>query len=64
ILPPLPFSFAATFANNMCRQPLPSPLSPPSAKLMIMDLKEYRYQSRRGIQVPKKWRSSYSDDVI
>ncbi|GKC10929.1 copia protein [Tanacetum coccineum] len=36
----------------MCRQPLPSPLSPPSAKLMIMALEEYGNQSRRGIQVP------------
>ncbi|GJY88420.1 putative reverse transcriptase domain-containing protein [Tanacetum coccineum] len=34
----------------MCRQPLPPPLSPPSAKLMIMALKEYEYQSRRGIR--------------
>ncbi|GJT03950.1 hypothetical protein Tco_0838412 [Tanacetum coccineum] len=44
----------------MCRQPLPPPLSPLFAKLMIMTLEEYGYQSRRGIQVPKKWRSSYS----
>ncbi|GKE46586.1 hypothetical protein Tco_1477844 [Tanacetum coccineum] len=44
----------------MCRQPLSPPLSPPSAKLMIMVLEEYGYQSRRGIRVPKKWRSSYS----
>ncbi|GKB99544.1 hypothetical protein Tco_0985681 [Tanacetum coccineum] len=44
----------------MCCQPLPPPLSPPSAKLMIMALEEYGYQSRRGIRVPKKWRSSYS----
>ncbi|GJR38026.1 hypothetical protein Tco_1213710 [Tanacetum coccineum] len=35
----------------MCRQPLPPPLSPPSAKLMIMALEEYGYQSRRGIRV-------------
>ncbi|GKE46769.1 hypothetical protein Tco_1478027 [Tanacetum coccineum] len=48
----------------MCRQPLPPPLSPPSAKLMIMALEEYGYQGRRGIRVPKKWKSSYSDDVI
>ncbi|GJR57200.1 hypothetical protein Tco_1499362 [Tanacetum coccineum] len=48
----------------MCRQPLPPPLSPPSAKLMIMALEEYGYQSRRGLWVPKKWRSSYSGDVI
>ncbi|GKE22485.1 hypothetical protein Tco_1433997 [Tanacetum coccineum] len=48
----------------MCRQPLPPPLSSPSAKLMIMALEEYGYQSRRGIRVPKKWRSSYSGDVI
>nr|GEV34112.1 hypothetical protein [Tanacetum cinerariifolium] len=48
----------------MCSQSLPPPLSPPSAKLMIMDLEEYGYQSRRGIRVPKKWRSSYSGDVI
>ncbi|GKE89042.1 hypothetical protein Tco_1566517, partial [Tanacetum coccineum] len=34
----------------MCRQPLPQPLSPPSAKLMIMALEEYGYQSRRGIR--------------
>ncbi|GJX07271.1 reverse transcriptase domain-containing protein [Tanacetum coccineum] len=34
----------------MCRQPLPPPLSPPSAKLMIMALEEYGYQSRRGIR--------------
>ncbi|GJV34589.1 hypothetical protein Tco_1394989 [Tanacetum coccineum] len=64
ILPPLPFSSAATFANIMCRLPLPPPLSPPSTKLMIMALEEYGYQSRRGIRVPKKWRSSYSGDVI
>ncbi|GJY06324.1 hypothetical protein Tco_0373378 [Tanacetum coccineum] len=47
ILPPLPFSSAATFANIMCRQPLPPSLSPSSAKLMIMALEEYGYQSRR-----------------
>nr|GEW74296.1 hypothetical protein [Tanacetum cinerariifolium] len=47
----------------MCCQPLPPPLSSPSAKLMIMALKEFGYQSRRGIQVPKKWRSSYSGDT-
>ncbi|GKC44635.1 hypothetical protein Tco_1062357, partial [Tanacetum coccineum] len=41
----------------MCCQPLPSPLSPPSTKLMIMALEEYGYQSRRGIRVPKKWSS-------
>nr|GEU40654.1 hypothetical protein [Tanacetum cinerariifolium] len=40
----------------MCRQSLPSSLSPPSAKLIIIDLEEYGYQSRRGIQLPKKWR--------
>ncbi|GJX31514.1 hypothetical protein Tco_0241369 [Tanacetum coccineum] len=34
----------------MCRQSLPPPLSPPSAKLMIMALEEYGYQSRRGIR--------------
>ncbi|GJY75465.1 hypothetical protein Tco_0480581 [Tanacetum coccineum] len=34
----------------MCRQPLPPPLSPPSAMLMIMALEEYEYQSRRGIR--------------
>ncbi|GKA34697.1 solute-binding protein family protein 3 [Tanacetum coccineum] len=34
----------------MCCQPLPPPLSPPSAKLMIMALEEYGYQSRRGIR--------------
>ncbi|GKA62816.1 hypothetical protein Tco_0762335 [Tanacetum coccineum] len=48
----------------MCRQSLPPPLSLPSAKLMIMALEEYGHQSRRGIRVPKKWRSSYSADVI
>ncbi|GJU83580.1 hypothetical protein Tco_0880069 [Tanacetum coccineum] len=48
----------------MCRQPLPPPLSSPSAKLMIIALEEYGYQIRRGIRVPKKWRSSYSRDVI
>ncbi|GJW05100.1 hypothetical protein Tco_1563956 [Tanacetum coccineum] len=48
----------------MCSQPLPPLLSLPFAKLMIMDLKEYGYQSRRGIRVPKKWRSSYSGYVI
>ncbi|GJS21070.1 hypothetical protein Tco_0449702 [Tanacetum coccineum] len=64
ILPPLPFSSAATFANNMCHQPLPPPLSSPSAKLMIMALEEYGYQSRRGIRILKKCRSSYSGDVI
>nr|GEV04085.1 putative reverse transcriptase domain-containing protein [Tanacetum cinerariifolium] len=60
ILPPLPFSFAATFANILCRQPLPSPLSLPCAKLIIMALEEYEYQSRKEIRVSKKWRSSYS----
>nr|GEV00381.1 hypothetical protein [Tanacetum cinerariifolium] len=59
-MPPLMFSSAATFANIMCSQPLTPPLSSPSAKLMIMALKEYGYQSRRGIRVQKKWRSSYS----
>ncbi|GKB58412.1 hypothetical protein Tco_0914598 [Tanacetum coccineum] len=34
----------------MCCQPLPPPLSPPSAKLMIITLEEYGYQSRRGIR--------------
>ncbi|GJZ16887.1 hypothetical protein Tco_0553010 [Tanacetum coccineum] len=48
----------------MCCQPLPPPLSPPSAKLMIMALEEYGYQSRRGIRVLKKLRSSYSGDAI
>ncbi|GJS26537.1 hypothetical protein Tco_0487157 [Tanacetum coccineum] len=48
----------------MCSQPIPPPLSPPPAKLMIMALVKYGYQSRRGIRVPKKWRSSYSGDVI
>ncbi|GJZ69725.1 hypothetical protein Tco_0633275 [Tanacetum coccineum] len=49
----------------MCCQPLPPSLSSsPSVKLMIMALKEYGYQSRRGIRVPKKLRSSYSGDVI
>ncbi|GKC94038.1 hypothetical protein Tco_1159480 [Tanacetum coccineum] len=55
---------AATFANIMCHQPLPPPLSPSSAKLMIMALEEYGYQSRRGIWIPKKWRSSSTGDVI
>ncbi|GJY42235.1 hypothetical protein Tco_0429505 [Tanacetum coccineum] len=45
----------------MCRQPLPPPLSPPSAKLMIMALEEYGYQSRRGIRVPKKWRPIFNE---
>nr|GEU65876.1 reverse transcriptase domain-containing protein [Tanacetum cinerariifolium]GEW54904.1 reverse transcriptase domain-containing protein [Tanacetum cinerariifolium] len=48
----------------MCSQPLPPPLSPSSAKLMIMALEEYGYQRRKRIRVPKKWRSSYSGDVI
>ncbi|GJU16720.1 hypothetical protein Tco_1271677 [Tanacetum coccineum] len=48
----------------MCCQPLSPSLSPPSAKLMIMALDEYGYQIRRGIWVPKKWRSSYFGDVI
>ncbi|GKD03132.1 hypothetical protein Tco_1178106, partial [Tanacetum coccineum] len=39
----------------MCSQPLPPSLSPSSAKLMIMALEEYGYQSRRGIRVSKKW---------
>ncbi|GJV34400.1 zinc knuckle CX2CX4HX4C containing protein [Tanacetum coccineum] len=43
-------SSAATFANIMYRHPLPPPLSLPSAKLMIMALEEYGYQSRRGIR--------------
>ncbi|GJR82268.1 hypothetical protein Tco_0153053 [Tanacetum coccineum] len=46
----------------MCCQPLPPSLSPLSAKQMIMALEEYGYQSRRGIRVPKKLRSSYSVD--
>ncbi|GJR12720.1 zinc finger, CCHC-type containing protein [Tanacetum coccineum] len=46
----------------MCCQPLPPSLSLPSAKLMIMALEEYGYQSRSGIRVPKKWRSSYSEE--
>nr|GEW82553.1 RNA-directed DNA polymerase, eukaryota [Tanacetum cinerariifolium] len=41
-------------------KPLPPPLSPPSAKLMIVALEEYGHQSRRGAHVPNKWRSSYS----
>ncbi|GJZ31755.1 hypothetical protein Tco_0576802 [Tanacetum coccineum] len=53
ILQQLPFSSAAIFANIMCRQPLPPPLPPPSAKLMIMALEEYGYQSRRGIRGEK-----------
>nr|GEU42896.1 hypothetical protein [Tanacetum cinerariifolium] len=48
----------------MCRQPLSPPLSSSSAKLMIMALEKYGYQSRRGIRVPKKWMSSYSGDII
>ncbi|GKC84699.1 hypothetical protein Tco_1140416 [Tanacetum coccineum] len=43
-------SSAATFANIMCCQPLPPPLSPPSAKLMIMALEGYGYQSRKGYE--------------
>ncbi|GKE18310.1 hypothetical protein Tco_1425887 [Tanacetum coccineum] len=35
----------------MCRQPLPPPLSPLSAKLMIMTFEECGYQSRRGIRM-------------
>ncbi|GJX44805.1 hypothetical protein Tco_0261481 [Tanacetum coccineum] len=34
----------------MCYQPLLSPLSPPFAKLLIMALEEYGYQSRSGIR--------------
>ncbi|GJS94760.1 hypothetical protein Tco_0801728 [Tanacetum coccineum] len=37
----------------MCRQSLPMALSVPSAKLMIMALKEYGYQSRREIRWPE-----------
>ncbi|GJW80241.1 hypothetical protein Tco_0144216 [Tanacetum coccineum] len=48
----------------MCSQPIPPPLSSPPTKLMIMALVKYGYQSRRGIRVPKKLRSSYSGDVI
>ncbi|GJU81351.1 hypothetical protein Tco_1283716 [Tanacetum coccineum] len=40
----------------MCCQPLPPPLSPPSAKLMIMALEEYGYQSRRGIRI-QAWKN-------
>ncbi|GKA76909.1 retrovirus-related pol polyprotein from transposon TNT 1-94 [Tanacetum coccineum] len=50
--------------GNPRKRPLPPSLSLPSTKLMIMALEEYGYQSRRGIRVPKKWRSSYSSDVI
>nr|GEV42695.1 hypothetical protein [Tanacetum cinerariifolium] len=46
----------------MCSQQLSSPLSLLSAKLMIMALEEYGYQSRRGIRVPKKLRSFYSEE--
>ncbi|GJZ54338.1 hypothetical protein Tco_0609223 [Tanacetum coccineum] len=39
----------------MCRQPLPLPLSPPSAKLMIMALEEYGDEGfgdeRRGFKM-------------
>ncbi|GJS83997.1 hypothetical protein Tco_0750538 [Tanacetum coccineum] len=35
----------------MCCQPLPPPLSPPSAKLMIMALEEYGYQRNRGLLI-------------
>ncbi|GJQ94149.1 hypothetical protein Tco_0005288 [Tanacetum coccineum] len=45
----------------MCSQPLPPPLSPPSAKIMIMALEEYGYQSRRGIRVPKQKRNTGID---
>ncbi|GJZ47961.1 hypothetical protein Tco_0601793 [Tanacetum coccineum] len=38
----------------MCRQPLPPPLSPPSAKLMIMALKEYEYQSMEISKITRK----------
>ncbi|GJU04690.1 retrovirus-related pol polyprotein from transposon TNT 1-94 [Tanacetum coccineum] len=38
----------------MFSQLLPPPLSPPSAKLMIMALEEYGYQSRRGIRLSNK----------
>ncbi|GJX06106.1 hypothetical protein Tco_0194038 [Tanacetum coccineum] len=54
----------------MCRQPLPPPLSSPSAKLMIMALEEYGYQSRRGIRIQKVYKFKRfldklnDDDVI
>ncbi|GKB78994.1 transcription factor MYB3R-1-like protein isoform X1 [Tanacetum coccineum] len=53
----------ATFANIMCRQPLPPALSPPSAKLMIMALEEYGYQSRRRIRVPKQKRNTGTKEI-
>ncbi|GKD07007.1 hypothetical protein Tco_1186692, partial [Tanacetum coccineum] len=47
----------------MCRQSLPPPLSPPSAKLMIMALEEYGYQSRRGIRLPKQKRNTATKEM-
>nr|GEZ28201.1 hypothetical protein [Tanacetum cinerariifolium] len=41
-------------ASKVSREPLPPSLSPSSAKLMIMVLEEYGYQSRRGTRLLKK----------
>ncbi|GKE16105.1 hypothetical protein Tco_1423682 [Tanacetum coccineum] len=41
---------AATFANIMCCQPLPPPLSLPSAKLMIMALEIKSYELMIDLQ--------------
>ncbi|GJU75927.1 guanine nucleotide-binding protein subunit gamma 3-like protein [Tanacetum coccineum] len=46
----------------MCRQPLPQPLSSPSAKLMIMALEEYGYQSRREIRLCEVMDGSTSNE--
>ncbi|GJW95623.1 beta-hexosaminidase 2, partial [Tanacetum coccineum] len=47
----------------MCSQPLPPPLSLPSAKLMIMDLEKYGYQSRRGIRPELANKGSYGSGM-
>ncbi|GJS22174.1 putative heat shock protein 70 family protein [Tanacetum coccineum] len=42
--------FGSRLGPGLWTLPLPPPLSPPFAKLMIMALKEYGYQIRRGIR--------------
>ncbi|GJQ97996.1 hypothetical protein Tco_0009135, partial [Tanacetum coccineum] len=54
---------------KMVLEPLPQSLSSPCAKLMIMALKEYGYQNRRGIQIQKvyefkRFLDKHNDDDV
>nr|GEZ38983.1 hypothetical protein [Tanacetum cinerariifolium] len=60
----IPFNSAATFTNIMCSQLLLPPLSSLSAKLMIVALEEYGYQSRSGIRAPKNGGIEYCELMI